>query len=400
MPPFPKLYLHLLDPAPPVDKGAQPPPAPPKEPTGATPPSPPPDDAKFDDIDKAFEKAGTLPPKPAEGAKPPPKPEGGAGKPPAATPPPSPKPGDPPPEPNRTPKELRAEKDRLAEELKVEKQAKADLEAKIAEYERKGKDTEGLQALLDQRQKDLDKLNGELRALKQEASPEFKEKYDKPFDRAAKYAESVIKGMTKVDGTPANFDTDFVPLYRMPYNAAYARAREVFGDDMAPAVMQRVAELQKLDFERREAFEEEKKGWAEKQKVEEGKLVVEREKLQKAWVATNKELVETVPAYQLPVDDKELNDLRVEGEKIVDAQPKSVEQSVRKNAHIRIRAALFGPNQLQIKRLTAKVAELEAELAKHKPRQPNPDPTRTGTEAPPDPALSWEQQARKELNLA
>ena len=376
----------LFAPESPAPAGTPPPAAPPPAPAPAAPPAdvagaP---DNPFKDLDAKFAAAGTPPP--------------------AAPAPAAPKPGDAPPpkpnatapqEPQRTPKELRAEKDRLAGELATEKTAKASLEAKISDYEKKGKDTESLRATLDARDKELEKLQGELRALKQEASPEFKEKYDKPFDRAARYAETTIKGMVKVDGQPADFDKDFVPLYRMPYNAAFAYAKELFGDEVAPAVMQHVAKLQELDFERREAFEDEKKGWASKQKEEEGRIVQQREQFQDAWQRVNTDLQNTVPEYKDPVDDKELSDLRQTGYQIFDAEAKSPRELLWKNAHIRQRTAAYGPNQLLIKRLTAKLAAAEAELAKHKPRQPNPDPSKPGGGEPPPAEKDWATELRE-----
>ena len=65
------------------------------------------------------------------------------------------------------------------------------------------------------------------------------------IEEAARFAERMVGGMTKIDGTQAAFDKDFVPLYRLPYNAAYSQAREVFGD--VPACVAR--ELTKMHEE-------------------------------------------------------------------------------------------------------------------------------------------------------
>jgi uncharacterized small protein (DUF1192 family) len=357
----------------------------------------------FAEVDKVFTAAGM--PDPAKKGDAAPKPEGGK-EPPAAPAPPSPKAGEKPPEPTpakpagevqRTPKELRAELERTKGELKTIADAKTALEAKISQYESKGKDTDALRARLDARDKEFEKLQGELRALKQEASPEFKEKYDKPFERAARFAENMLKGITKVDATAADFDKDFVPLYRMPYNAAYGRARELFGEEAAPAVMEQVRELQKLDFARREAFEEEKKGWAEKQKEEEGRIVQQREQFADAWKRVNEDLQNTVAEYKDPADDKELSALRQQGIQIFDAPTKTPRELLWKNAHIRQRTAAYGPNQLTIKRQQATIATLREEIERLKGGQPNPDPKRVAGGAAPPAEKTWEQQMREEM---
>lgn len=388
--------------APPVAVAAPAPAAPSPAPAAA--PTAKPDDIAgspdnpFDDatLDAKFSAAGTdiADPKAA----------GGDGKPTAAANPTSPKPAEKPAavaaptEPNRTPKELRAEKDRLQGELATEKAAKTALEAKIAAFEKAGKDTEALKARLEQRDAEFEKLQGELRMLKQEASPEFKAKFDKPFDQAARYAENLLKGITKEDGASADFDKDFVPLYRMPYNAAFEKAKELFGES-ASVVMAQVGELQRLDFVRREAMDEEKKGWAEKSKAEEGLKVQQREQFNDALKRVNSDLENSVPHYQVPVDDNELGDARKKGLDIYDAEPKTPREAIWKGAHVRYRAAMFGPNQLMISRLKAQLAAKDAEIATLKPGQPNPDPKTPATKDAGAPEKTWEQGAREAMQV-
>lgn len=382
------------------------PPAPKPSTAAPTPPPPSPESLTgdslnaFNDIDAQFQKSGAVEDPPP--AKPAPKPASGEPKPaPAAAVPPSPKlepkPADavkPTTEPQRTPKELRGELDRVKAEFHAHKATTATLEAKIKDYEKKGYDVTAMTARLEARDKDFEKLQGELRALKQEASPEFKAKYDVPFNRAAKYSENLIKGVTRADGQAADFDKDFVPLYRMPLNAAWQRAKELFGEEAAPAIMQQVGKLQELDFERREAFEEEKRGWAEKAKADEGLAIQNREKWNDAVKSVRTELPNTPenPLYRDPADDNELSALRQQGYQIFDAEPKTPKEKLWKEEHQRQRVAAFGPMQLLLKRRDARIVELEAELEKHKPRQPNPNPARPGAGDTP-PVVDPENQA-------
>ncbi len=382
--------LILRSPDAPASAAPPPTPAPAPAPTPAPSPAPAPSggdatENPFAELDAKFKAAGEpgaqpapVAPKPAE-AKP------------AETPPPKPPAAD----VQRTPKELRAELDRVRGEAKTASEAKAALETKIKEYDAKGKDTEALMARLAARDKEFDALQGELRALKQEASPEFKKQYDEPFNRAARFAERMVGGMTKIDGTQAAFDKDFVPLYRLPYNAAYSQAREVFGDEAAPAVMEQVRELQRLDFQRQEAFEEEKKGWEGKQREADGLKVQQTQEAKDVYNRVNTDLQNSVAEYRDPPEDKEASELRQQGYAIVDATPKDGRQAILKFAHMRQRVAAFGPNQLQIKRLTAKLASLEKQLADTKPRPPAPGGTRpTGGEKPGE-QKDWEAGLRE-----
>ena len=221
------------------------------------------------------------------------------------------------------PKELRERLSAVETQLETEIKIKAALEAKVKEYEAKGQDTTKLMELLEQSKKDKEEWMAERRMLKQEMTPEFKKQYDEPFDNAAEYAETVMKGISKADGTPADFQNDFAPLYRLPIKAAYEQAREVFGDDVAPIVMEQVRELQRLDFVRQKAMAGEKKNWAERQKSDEAKKVQERlqheqtQKQQKQhFDDTLKKVAEdlrnSVEGYRDPVEDKAISGLAPE----------------------------------------------------------------------------------------
>lgn len=228
----------------------------------AAPPSPAPqDDAKdiLADLDKAYDKAGAEPvTKPAAAAPAAAPAAARPTAPPAAT---KPAKDDKPTAP-QPPKELRAELDRVKAEFEQHKAGTAQLEAKIKDYEAKNKDTEALHNRLEQRNKEYEALQGELRALKQEASPEFQKQYDQPFAQAAKWAEEYVNRLAKTDGTPANFQRDFVPLFQLARNstigAARAKAEEMFDTRDVPEVMDSVKELVRLHKVRDSAFEEEK----------------------------------------------------------------------------------------------------------------------------------------------
>jgi len=354
-------------------------------------------DNPFAELDAKFLAAGSdLAPKkvaaPAEAAKP--KPE-------------EPAPAAQKVEPSRTPKELRAELDRVKSEFEANKKSTAALEAKIKEYETKGKDTASLVALLEAKEKREQDLLAENRALKHEASPEFKAKYDKGFDEAADWAKDYVNRLTKQDGTKADFLADFVPLYRLAKDTtvgnARAKAVEIFGENEAAEVVDSVKELVRLDRIREKAFEEEKIGWEAKQKEAEGVRVQrqfnqskqERELFDKV----NEDLRNSVENYRDPVDDNELSSLRQQGYKIFDTiintKPKNLEEKLVHGAHLKQRCAAYGPNQLTIKRQAEKIASLEKQLADLTPTRPggaNAKPTGGETQSEPE---DWAGGLRK-----
>lgn len=363
-------------------------------------------------LDAAWSKAGAsgepLSPKKTDA---PPKPQGGDGKTSAAAPAASPKPAPVVADDKRAPKELREELARSRSEIEQHKSGTAQLEQRIKEFEAKGKDTDALMARLQQRDQEYEALQGELRALKQEASPEFKKTYDEPFNRAAKYAERVLKGIPKVDGTPASFEGDFVPLYRLPYNSAYAQAREKFGEDAAPAIMEQVRELQKLDFVRQEAFEEEKKGWKERSEKEHGLRVqtqlTQTKQERDLFDKVTQDLVGSTDAYRDAVDDKELNPLRDTGrkqfEKIITAKNIPLDKKLIYGAHLKERFAAFEPNQLTIKRQSARIAELEKQVEGLKPRLPGERNARPGgveTKTEGDSVSEWSKGLKSHVEAA
>lgn len=309
---------------------------------------------------------------------------------------------------NSAPKALRERKEQLEKELSEASTAKLSLETKLKEFESKGKDTEGLLAQIDVERKEKEALMADLRALRQETTPEFKEKYDKPFNRQAEFSKTRLNGLTKSDQTPFTWDGDFATLYQLPYNKAYATAREMLGED-APIVMEQIRDLQKIDFERQQALGEEKTKWKERTnqdaaksaetKAREEKAKVEgQQKVRDLWKQVNTDYEASVDTYRVDPADKELVDARAKDLAILDADyGKDFQGGMKRNAHARLRAAMFSVNQAQIARLTKKNQELEAKVAALDPAPPDPG-SRSGQDAPNGGKdLSWEEAARKTL---
>ena len=221
--------------------------------------------------------------------------------------------------------------------------------------------------------------------LKSEASPEFKEKFDKPFNTLADRAKGVVETATiqTAEGErPATWD-DFVGIYGLGEIAAHRTALQMFGAEAAPVVMRYYHDLHQLDLSRKQAADTERAEYQKRTTEEAANRAQGQEKMLATWNAVTKELSETVEDYHNSPEDKELDAARKKGYAIFDGESKTLQQKIVKDAHIRHRVAAFAPMKILLTRKDARIAELEAELAKHKPRTPgkthSPGGSATGT---------------------
>lgn len=392
--------------APVAAPAVNPTPAPVAAPSPAPAATTPPSDPFMAELESKFsaEDAKISPPKEVKAAEPTKEPVK-----PAAAPTPAAKTPEAPLQPqpaNEGPKALRERKAQLEAEKEVLTKEKTELLDKVKQYEAKGKDTESLLSQIDEAKKQLEAIQAENRMLKQETSPEFKSKYDKPFEQAATYAQKLLHGLEKADGTTSTWE-EFAGLYRMSetsLNRAISEARAMFGENSG-VVIQQITELHKLNFQKQEALQQEKAQWQERSKADAGKEAESRARAEREQAAqkqhfmdtfqkVNKDLEETVEAYRVPPEDKELLEARNNFLKIYDSAPKSQEEFMAKNAHIRQRAASFPVMQIQMNRLKAENAKLQQELDGLKPKAPSGDNKRQGGTETGAPEKSWEQQAR------
>ena len=306
-------------------------------------------------------------------------------------PPAPPKPAAAPAPPKPMPKELRQEYERVKGELDTRNKAVAEMEAKIADFERRGKDTELLQQRLQTLEKTVEEKEAQLRTYAYEKDPAFVEKYDKPFDDQLAYTRQVVSQLQVEENgqvRPATFE-DFAELYKMPYAKAVATANEKFGQ-AGQIVLNHMSELQRIEFNRGKALNEARERIAKNAKADEAEAMARQTNIKIAWEKLNKDLSETNEDYRSPANDKELEELRNEGYRLFDGKASTPEQRMIKNAHIRQRVAAFAPNQVTIKRLKSEVDRLRAENDALK----NPEPGRTqrpGGNAPAGDGTTWEQ---------
>lgn len=330
-------------------------------------------------------------------------PKAGDKKPDAKAAPAAPKPGDKPAEPKPAvppkesgPKELREEKDRWKTRASELETKMADYEAKIKAGEALGKDMEAMKAKLEQREKEFEAVQGRLRAKEFEASPEFKKQYGDPLEHALSDARETISTMVKTDNAQADFERDVLPIFhasKKNYGQAYAAARELFGDDQAPAIMQHVTELRRLESAHNRALTAEQANWKERIKQEEGNRVIERQRDNETFWKIAEDLKNSNEDYRDPVDDAELATERNKGFDLFAARYHAKDKNERLllDNHIRHQLGAYHALKLQNARHTAKIAELEAAIEESKPRQPGSEPRKPGGDSAPATEKSFEE---------
>lgn len=298
---------------------------------------------------------------------------------PAAKPAEPAKPVVPPERQMQGPKELRDYAKRLEGEKTTLSARVQELEKKITETDKAGESSKALTERLATVEKQLAEKEAQIYANDAQQSPEFKAKYDKPFDRAADFAKRQIEGMdiseTGEDGEtvstrPATFE-DFVALYKMPFNKAVKAANALFGDS-APVVINHISELQRLDYQRQEALHEARETAATRRKDEETTKIAneskQKEQVTTLWTSINKDLENRNPEFQADPSDPKESELLKKSFALIDSSygPRkelTLEQSVLLDVEIRHRAAREPLLKYRMKKLQAQVTELTAVIA-------------------------------------
>jgi hypothetical protein len=304
------------------------------------------------------------------------------------------------------PKQLREKLEATSKERDESISKIKQYEAKIAEYESKGKDTTALTEQLEREQKEKESLLAEIRVLKKEVSPEFKERWDKPFEKVVGRALEAVKSLTvmgeidpdtgerKSPDRAATWD-DFQLLYSMPINKAIDASLKMFSRGDASVVEHYLTKLKEMDLERNEARNEEREKWKQNESQEIAKQAQQKERFTKASEKTRQDLINSHPDwYDEDPSDPDGNLLLKEGREYLEYQPKTEEEAVRTYERNKLNAIAFPRMAERVKKLTEKVAELEAQIAETK--DSSPGTTRRATQgAPATSEKSWEQEMKE-----
>lgn len=290
------------------------------------------------------------------------------------------------------PKVLRENLQKALGDLEARDKELSTLRTQLKELESKGGDTAALSEQMAAKDKEIESLRGELSMVKQEASPEFKAKWDEPFNQAAEFSKHVIEQLVVTDEATqqprqATWE-DFTALYRLPLSKAQAKAVEMFGD-AAGTVIQEMRDLQKLDYQRSIALQKEKAGWAEKAKADQARKAQEGEAAKAMWATVNKAIADKNPElYQDDPADAEANELRKQGYALVDSgyqgrRQMTLQQRVVFDANMRHRAATQPVALLKVQRLTKENAALKAQIEELKGKGPGPGKPSGGDKGSP-----------------
>lgn len=313
--------------------------------------------------------------------------------------------------PESGPKALRDQLEKTNGELKTYREKAETLEKRIAEFEARGKDTTALAERLATVEKEKEAAIAEARALKHEAGPEFKAKYDAPIKRAADHAVSVVEQLTIIaqeaeDGSviPARKATgeDMVRIFNMGYGDAQEAAEKLFGK-AERIVMHHYQKLKDLHGERDAGLKELRSNWKameEKQKADAAMAETTRaqtlESIQSAWRQVNAEMVEKDPErYAAKPDDKEEAAIVTKAYELFDVKPKTWQQQVLKDANLRNRLASEALARHRLSKANDRIAELEAVLAESKGSRPGSTRTPGGAEKTTE--KSWDQDLKEAM---
>jgi hypothetical protein len=288
------------------------------------------------------------------------------------------------------PKALRMALDKAESELKTHQAKVADLEAKYKAAEEKGKSTTLLAERLAAAEKERDDARASLRAAKQETSPEFHEKYVKPFEEAADMAReeigqlNIINPETEEPFRKADWSKDFASLYQLERPEARVMAERMFGKE-ADLVMSHYTELHRLDRVRGRALEAEKASWAERTKADQAAQVRNRE----GWNAGIKEATDyLVKAYpQFFAEDPKDPDgsaLIKEGMEFVNSKPTTFKEAVIHRAAMQMYAAAHPRLKASVERLSKENAELKKTIEELKGAGPGTTKRPSGAEPAPE----------------
>jgi hypothetical protein len=248
-----------------------------------------------------------------------------------------------------------------------------------------------LKETLAQKEKREKELVDELRYYNFEKHDEgFKTQFDAPY-RAAWVAAveeiSQFPVMLEGDATrPANAD-DLLKLVNLPPVEARELAEQMFGKYADDVLMERKRVREKFDARAR-ALNDAKKGLGETQAAKEKqKATAEKEladNITKLWESSKKFTVEH-PQYGeffKPIEgDQDGNQRLAKGFELVERAmnedpndpsltPQQRAEIIRRHSFVYHRAAAFGRSVMKIKSLTAKVAEMEKELAQYRNTEP------------------------------
>jgi len=284
---------------------------------------------------------------------------------------------------------LKAERDQLAaksaDELKAAKEEAARIKAEFEQAKANGASRDELEAL----RKEATEASNQLKLVKYEASPEFKNKYDKPWNDSR---DALIKNLTTKEWKDINGNTftptssDVWKLLSMDDIAAAEWIHDTFKPSVTGLISQWRTNAVNAYNERSKALQE----WHDKHKeweTNQAKEQEERTSKIKTWIGDEETSLSTKePDFYKRPDDSVLaskyDDAAKDVEIAFNRHPtdntqnasQRLEQVIRAQGRMSSRAKAFPVLTEKLKSANARIAELEAKLNGYKKSEPNPGP--------------------------
>lgn len=232
-------------------------------------------------------------------------------------------------------------------------------------------------------------LEDEIRYVNYSKSQEFTDKYQKPYEQQWQKSMVELSEISVFDGEAQRpvAATDILELVNLPLGKAREIANEKFGD-FADDVMQHRKEIRTLFENQQKALEDAKKSGSEREKQQREQWGSKQQEIQgmvkSVWEKAN-ESAKTNPEvgkiFQPDDTDPEGNAKLESGYKFVDEalslnpfdpnlNNEQRAKVVEMQAAVRNRAAAFGKLRIQLQKIDARRAALEAELAQYKQSVP------------------------------
>lgn len=307
------------------------------------------------------------------------------------------------------PKVLREKLTSTTRELDQIRQEHTKATAKLAELEKRGMDTTAITEKLTKTEKEFQALQAELSSIRYEKSPEFKTKFEAPFNRAAESAKQIIISLKaneqdeagNITQRPATWD-DFSFIYSLPDAKAEDVATRLFGVS-AGTVLRRRDALKELDANRRTAIEEHQATAGEREKASIAEKALHSEKVNRAWNSTNDDLIKANPEwFGEKADDEERSSLWKESLSVVDQAYTgranlTPDQQITLDAHIRLRAAAYPVMQKEVVSLRAELAELKKSIEEGEASRPGATRRTTGGEGKKTEPVGFEDMGKENI---
>lgn len=266
-------------------------------------------------------------------------------------------------------------------ERDLTKKEAAEFRAKAKTYEDRIKALEASEAKAKELEQKVLSYDERLRVTDYLNHPEFHERFVKPVADSIQNAHALVAEMVvDADGeprqaTPADFD---MVLQAPNLTEATRRAKELFGSDLASAVIQQRQTVLAAERARKEAIKNAGLKSEEWLKAQEMGRAEQRSRAKSAFDTVANQLQEKYPQlYKAPDGDKDAVEARKAGEElarlILEGQPAEMapDKYLENVAKIYHRAASFPMRELAVHRLEAENTALKAKLAAYEKSTPD-----------------------------